>query len=176
MPPDRCPLSIFCSRGTQMDENALSQPTLSLSTRHTVYQESVSWYMTSIPQVMRPFCDRKGGGGLDPPSEGESKQIQMCRFWAKIKHIRQSRPDSGLNVQVKVLNTSFSPFTRKWKVKVVCAKLAVGELAAGLERRGNNRNGSMDCHLKVTAKIWPWLSHMCHILSTADWRERQCPY
>ena len=67
MPPDRCPLSIFCSRGTQMDENALSQPTLSLSTRHTVYQESVSWYMTSIPQVMRPFCDRKGGGGVGPP-------------------------------------------------------------------------------------------------------------
>ena len=30
-------------------------------------------------------------------------------------------------------------------------------------RRGNNFKGSMDFHLKAKARIWPWLSYVCHI-------------
>jgi len=35
------------------------------------------------------------------------------------------------------------------------------------ERRGTNLTGFMDLYLKAKAIIWPWLSYMCHIRSTA---------
>ena len=35
------------------------------------------------------------------------------------------------------------------------------------ERRGNNLKGFTDFNLKAEARIWPWLSYMCHICSKA---------
>ena len=42
-----------------------------------------------------------------------------------------------------------------------------GGLAAALERRGNTLTGFKDFNLKAEARIWPWLSYTCRILSTA---------
>ena len=36
------------------------------------------------------------------------------------------------------------------------------------KRRGINLKGLQDFYLKAKARIWPWLSYMCHIRSTAD--------
>ena len=38
-------------------------------------------------------------------------------------------------------------------------------------RKGNNLKGFEDFRLKVKARIWPWLSYMCRICSTADWSD-----
>ena len=31
------------------------------------------------------------------------------------------------------------------------------------ERNGNTSKGLSDCYLKTKARLWPWLSHVCHI-------------
>ena len=36
-------------------------------------------------------------------------------------------------------------------------------------RRGNTSKRCKDFHPKCKARIWPWLSYMCHIHSIAGW-------
>jgi len=36
------------------------------------------------------------------------------------------------------------------------------------EQEGKNSKGFKDFQLKAEDRIWPWLSHMCHIRSTAS--------
>ena len=40
--------------------------------------------------------------------------------------------------------------------------------APGQARRGNNSKGFKDFSLKAKARVWPGLSYMCHVGSTAD--------
>ena len=35
------------------------------------------------------------------------------------------------------------------------------------KRRGDSLKGWKDCHLKVEARLWPWMSSMCHICMPA---------
>ena len=41
------------------------------------------------------------------------------------------------------------------------------------ERRVNNLKVSRDFYLEAKARIWPWLSYMCHIGSTAAYESRR---
>jgi len=42
------------------------------------------------------------------------------------------------------------------------------QCAAASERRGDTLRGLTDIYLKAKASIGHWLSHMCHIRSTAE--------
>ena len=46
--------------------------------------------------------------------------------------------------------------------------LEIGVSIAGAGWTGNNLKGLNDFHLKAKARIWPRLSYMCHIRSTAE--------
>ena len=99
----RCPLSIFCSPGTPPRATSANQPHLSLS---LVLTDSVLIYTLSVFCLLTRLvgCSRTAGGVT--PNLIHHRRAKMVR-------IRQSRLDSGLSFQAKVLNTYqvvLSPF------------------------------------------------------------------
>ena len=72
---------------------------------------------------------------------GRRGQFQDKTSRSNVAHIRESRPDSGASAEV------------------------LGSAAS--ERRGDNFKRFDDFYLKARSIIWPQLTYMCHIRSTA---------
>jgi len=86
--------------------------------------------------------------------EGRSRRehTRSTHCCANMAHIRQSRPDSGLSVKVKVLKTFWTAPAVSHLAEEFCA---MGDAGGEVERTGNNLKRVTDFNLNVTARIWP---------------------
>ena len=99
------------------------------------------------------------------PSFEPGKKWLQVRHRANMAPIRQSKPDYGLGFEVEILTT----------IQVVPSSLGSGTRNS----RGNSQRGRFRAKgnyfkvfksfcLKADARIWPWLTNLCHIRSMRD--------
>ena len=88
-----------------------------------------------------------------------------CR--SKMAHIRHSRPDSVLNFQAKALKSLKSDPPSLGRGPVSCFHEILFS-SKDFKRRGNNLKRFKDFCLHDKARIWHWLSYMCHVRVTAE--------
>ena len=113
---------------------------------------SNGWDLRSVYHKYSPRLQRSD---FQAWGSGAEASVYGARFHRRLfdRTLRSSLPLTGLTRSISGLGIMFEGW-------------------AAAERRGSNSKQFKDFYLKPESKIWPWLSHLCHVRSTAGFHKR----